>query len=554
MDIKELFKEISNIKSINKDKLGQMIAEAELTDSDRLYLVQKFSEIPIITYKIYMKILVKQIKDIKIRIEGIKLLDNEFQRLELVQTLPENEKIKFIDTFQNYYNQREVLDTIKDENVIITYLNSELSQKIKEETRAVIICTLKNNIVKINFLQNINDEMNKALVISTLTSDKQKMALIFKFKDERAKNIILSSLRNSKNIEEIPKIKQKYQKAGLPTDMTFGMEIESEGPAFKHFYEMGTIINEWITKREISLEEGIEVVSKPLNDNIQNVTEIYTVNKLLKLSGQRVSYNCGGHIHIGADYLKSKKAYINLLELYCNCEKIIYLISNAPGDIIDKDRFKQFCMIFSADISKAIKSGELSFINAENNNQFINQIVNIQKGRDKGINFKNVGNERNNTIEFRIPNGTLNPNTWIENVRLFGRLIEVSEKLTHEPQSIEEAKDNNLKLQLKESLKKANLSDEQRLEILLEILFTEEEKEAYRLRYEVNSKVMDNLKGYEQPFRGIEFPLIDFGLEDFASIAEKACISEVEDVRRESMSELSDKNRGVILEDGQRRV
>ena len=41
----------------------------------------------------------------------------------------------------------------------------------------------------------------------------------------------------------------------------------------------------------------------------------------------------------------------------------------------------------------------------------------------------NVTNNYKKTVEFRIPNGTIEPETWIENINLFGGIISASEKL-----------------------------------------------------------------------------------------------------------------------------
>ena len=89
-----------------------------------------------------------------------------------------------------------------------------------------------------------------------------------------------------------------------------------------------------------------------------------------------------------------------------------------------------------------------------------------------------------------IKNGSLNPDVWIENARLFGRLVETAEKLAEIELKDEEERteDENVKLYFQEALRE-DLSDKEKLEILLDLLFEEEEKEVYLRRYEVNSKL-----------------------------------------------------------------
>ena len=44
--------------------------------------------------------------------------------------------------------------------------------------------------------------------------------------------------------------------------------------------------------------------------------------------------------------------------------------------------------------------------------------------RNQAVNFKNIGSYEKDTIEFRCPNGTLNPVIWQNNINLFVHLLE----------------------------------------------------------------------------------------------------------------------------------
>lgn len=78
---------------------------------------------------------------------------------------------------------------------------------------------------------------------------------------------------------------------------------------------------------------GIEVVSPILRDKKEDVEDIYMICNMLQEAGQEIGNCCGGHIHIGSDYLTSKEAYANLFEIFGNTERILYLISNQKGEI-----------------------------------------------------------------------------------------------------------------------------------------------------------------------------------------------------------------------------
>lgn len=85
----------------------------------------------------------------------------------------------------------------------------------------------------------------------------------------------------------------------------------------------------------------------------------------------------------------------------------------------------------SKKVSEAIEKGTINLDSEEDLNEFIKGLQNIQEnelGRSASLNLLNINNGKN-TIEFRVANGTINPDIWIENVRLFGRIVQISEKL-----------------------------------------------------------------------------------------------------------------------------
>ena len=115
-----------------------------------------------------------------------------------------------------------------------------------------------------------------------------------------------------------------------------------------------------------------------------------------------------------------------------------------------------------------------------------------QMNRYYGINFDNLGNEKN-TIEFRLANGTVDHETWIENINLFGGIIKASEDLAMmQLKSEEERTDAEKKiLENLKSLKDPKLTNEEKLEKMLSIVIPEEDRDIYRNRYSVNSKLIE---------------------------------------------------------------
>lgn len=116
-----------------------------------------------------------------------------------------------------------------------------------------------------------------------------------------------------------------------------------------------------------------------------------------------------------------------------------------------------------------------------------------QEHRYFGINFQNIGT-RKNTIEFRLPNGTIDADTWIENINLFGGIVKAAEELARIEEKPEEkrAKEEQEKLECLKKIKNKDISQEEKLEALLGIVIPEEERYIYKERYKVNSELLED--------------------------------------------------------------
>ena len=286
----------------------------------------------------------------------------------------------------------------------------------------------------------------------------------------------------------------------LPDKMTIGVEIESEGLASRE--EIAGIIGNlsWKLKPDDTLDDGIEAV--PLSGLTPSTAgdEIYGACKALCLSGQTISERCGGHIHIGADYLTDLQDWKNLRTIWNNTEKILYIISNRKGEIPREEVLKYAKPISGKDESKQKTINLESESDLEN---FIAGIKKIQGDRFSAINYVNVGEEEKNTIEFRLPNGTLDPTTWIENINLFGGLVRVSHELSKIMLKSEEQRTEEEKKMLYNYEVIQMEQDERKVaEALIGLCVSQEQMQTYLDRYDENSELLkkapeinDGLKG-----------------------------------------------------------
>ena len=286
----------------------------------------------------------------------------------------------------------------------------------------------------------------------------------------------------------------------LPDKMTIGVEIESEGLASRE--EIAGIIGNlsWKLKPDDTLDDGIEAV--PLSGLTPSTAgdEIYRACKALCLSGQTISERCGGHIHIGADYLTDLQDWKNLRTIWNNTEKILYIISNRKGEIPRKG-----VLVYARPISgnDELKQEIINLENESDLEKFIVETKIIQGTRYSGINYCNVWRKEKNTIEFRLPNGTLDPTTWIENINLFGGLVRVSHELSEIMLKSEEQRTEEEKKMLYNYEVIQTEQDERKVaEALIGLCVSQEQMQTYLDRYDENSellektpKINDGLKG-----------------------------------------------------------
>ena len=214
----------------------------------------------------------------------------------------------------------------------------------------------------------------------------------------------------------------------------------------------------------------------------------------------KITPKCAGHVHIGADYIKTEEGFKELLELWGNSEEIYYLISNKQGEL-PREGIKEY----ATPISVVFEKDDFT---EEKKDRFIEDAKEKQVDRYKSLNLLNVNNGKN-TIEFRLSNGTLDGNTWIENIRLYGRTVQIAQELGQIKEKIDKGipinEEEKRKYALKEMLKDERPIDE-KMEILMEILFTEEEAQVYRRRYEKNKRLEEK----EHSMQEFEFGEVDF--------------------------------------------
>lgn len=255
-------------------------------------------------------------------------------------------------------------------------------------------------------------------------------------------NLILSTLsKNGKQevLKEISNLYLEYRdKLNFPEDITFGTEVEvltqklteplSYSKNMVHFLDAYDIHDKFIISKEEydEMVRGGELISPILTNTKENWEFLKnTIETFKKYSEAEISYHTSGHIHIGSKVLKKGKLS-KAVKLYAAFEDIIYRF--AAGEYVN---IRPGVSSYALPIAYQIK-----FNNPRTDEEVINllshkdpQIVKrmgynqVHVFRYNGLNFSNIITKNNDTIEFRVPNGSLNPIIWQNNINFIVKLL-----------------------------------------------------------------------------------------------------------------------------------
>ena len=496
---------IDVLSSINNDELKEKVLEQIEDPSFRIYLIcslnsdelkEKYMErvSPADRFKIIISL-----KSDELKLEYARTINkNKLQAAILMHLKSDELKLENMNEIDI-----AVVQTIKSDDIKIKWLLDN-REKLSEEEVFRILFSLKNDNIKLQNIDLLEDRNSKIELLNR--AKRPDLKLLMHTCNKLGINIF-DELINSNNGIYPENYNRKWQKIGIPQDMSFGIEIEAASEyaflytQFPHICKRWDMTNERVNRKYLEKENIyiIEASSPILSDCNEDIQDIYRVCTLLKSGGLEVEDNCGGHVHIGANYLTTKESYQRLIELWCNCEKIIFEICDEPYSV------KRFTYDdYATPISGILKEGKIEDEQNLNKDEFIAQLQSVQGDRYKSINFANVG-KKASTIEFRIPNGSLNPNVWIENIRLFGRMMKIAEELgkLDNRETKEYTREERRKLWLATMLVNANVPEEDKAKFLINLLFDEEQyKQIYFERYNTNKGQFKN--------ENDKFSIIDF--------------------------------------------
>lgn len=306
------------------------------------------------------------------------------------------------------------------------------------------------------------------------------------------------------------KYTKDYGTLGLPKYFKFGIELEAynvktKGPNSLYTGESAKYIKSknWhmATQNEESLvsEGGAELVSPILSDTKEDWENISAMCEQMKRfpgnKGDKVIANdkCGLHIHFDSECLtKDSNRMRNFLRLYAESEELLYKMCNNKDNPIRKGAInKDFkgIHIMSAiwrngmaaptgkKILKQIQNGTLKVSYKKFGKlRMLASKYKLDERRYAGLNLTNIGNLKKNTIEFRMANGTLDPEVIKQNVFLYASLINTAIKMTDNPELLKD------KLSI---FYKTDVTEKEKAENFLNLIMeNSEDRQIYMNRWE----------------------------------------------------------------------
>lgn len=404
--------------------------------------------------------------------ELMELLVNEFDnKIMLYLSTPENIRRYNGDIFQFIY----VLNKIEDKNFGV-----ELLAKILESIKFNSDKTLLIEILEY-------EKRNNITLYNRLIND------YYDYFPEEYRELLRIRMDSNYCFNKALEFERRNIDIGIDPRISIAPEIEANKryPFDLDLYGQYDFENRFYVDSDATVPNGNEIIpTRPFHNTPEDVARFCALCETMRAVGYYYDeeyYNAAGQINLGLDYLDTKEAILAFYEIYGNCEELLYYISSEEGQIFRQNiytssRIKPLSEI----IGKRVVEEDLS-------REEVIRLFSNDSSRESGIrglSYKKNSvclrgtNKYDYRFEFRIPNGGCNYETWIDNIRLYGKMMEKAKQIADLMKKDYLTAEEESLLRLKIDLQDRKLSLEDKLEMLLDLLFEDENiKQIYRDRY-----------------------------------------------------------------------
>lgn len=372
----------------------------------------------------------------------------------------------------------------KDENALLAY--NRLPKNLKDKV-------LKLNIIaRPEEVSNVMDALNFCKL-------KQREG---KKEDLTNTKYYFSKLPPEKRAQMIEIIKEEpvveyKRKLDIGKEFSFGFELEAEGVRDRTVIELLNqrelsdaiyktqgikkgIPRSWKIDYDGTVPNGLEVISPIIHDKEEDWEELKEVCKTLNAIGAKIGETCGGHIHIGANILgTNSKAWENFLEIWALAEEPIYKMSNKAGEL-PRQKILSEAGPTKPIIDDLLSRGSIKLETSQDVRKLADCYTrrymegSTVSGRNKGLNLCPIAEAKQDTIEFRVPNGSIDYIEIQRNAELYARILRASRMMAEDPE---------YKKDIFEKLRTAKTGEEKAV-YLLDLIFDKTvDKAIYYERY-----------------------------------------------------------------------
>lgn len=408
-------------------------------------------------------------------------------------------------------NTTEISDILKSDK-----FKSDIVEKINN-SKYFDKQDIKNIVETQFYFENIADRISGISDIIELIKlrDNYNENLVCTLEEvKHSKDIELYSYLSSKYYNELPEYYQNYLRikdnsnylydksskyasqgveVGIDPNINIGVEIEANGHLpyiFSDFlYAQNDFYKYFKTDIDVTVPNGIEIVSKPFNDKIEDISTFCAVCETMKELGYYYDENTANasfQINLGLDYLDTAKSILTFYELFGNCEELLYYISNEEDQIIRNP-------IMTSRFSPISKNIGTRVIDEEISRDSVIEMFNVDllsMDNEMNLQYKRGSvclrgtSDDDYRLEIRIPNSTVNYKACLDNIRLYGKMMELSKKIADVLRKDSITKDEEELLNKYVNLQDKSLGLADKLVLLMDFLFDDNNiKNVYYGRY-----------------------------------------------------------------------